>query len=144
MTTHIGREYEVLGPIDKLALRCIKSDELVEYSDTSDVTLFTVPAYTIIVGLICKITTGFTEGSTIVVDDGSTAGLFGQLERAVWEVADAAPSNLIMLWPMYETSSATNIKANVAAVGGATLAAGVSEWWLIFRPVSTDREPNLK
>ena len=149
MTTHIGREYEVMNALDKLNLRLIKSDELVEYSD-STVTLFTLPAYSVIVGLFCQVNTAFDQNVDITVGDGTTAALYASLEGrvdsgALASALSATASRPLQFWPIFEKTAASSIVATVTsrvATGGTALAAGSSEWWLLFRPMTADRNPN--
>ena len=149
MTTRIGREYEVMSAIDKLGLRLIKSDELVEYSD-STVTLFTLPAYSVIAGLFVQVNTAFDRNVDVTFGDGTTAALYG----AVGGWTDSGPlatalsatvGNPIQFWPMFEKTSASSIVATVTtrvATGGTALAAGALEVWLLWRPMTADRNPN--
>jgi hypothetical protein len=148
MTTRIGREYEVMSAIDKLGLRLIKSDELVEYND-STVTLFTLPAYSVVVGLFCQVNTAFDRDVDITVGDGTTAALYASVSGrtdsgALASALSSTASRLVQFWPMFEKTSASSIIATVTSrvpTGGTALAAGSSEWWLIFRPMTADRNP---
>ena len=149
MTTHIGREYEVMGAIDKLALRCIKSDELVEYSD-STVTLFTLPAYSVIVGLFVQVNTAFDQPVDVTFGDGTTAALYGSVSGrtdggTLATVLSATVANPVQFWPVFEKAAASSIIATVTTrvtTGSTALAAGALEVWLLFRPMTADRNPN--
>lgn len=150
MTTHIGREYEVMDPIDKLALRCIKSDELVEHGDTT-VTLFTLPAYSVIVGLFVQINEAFDQPVDVTFGDGTTAGLFGSLEGGgsvngrLGTAVSATVSRPVQFWPVFEKAAASSIVATVTSrvpTGGTALATGELEVWLLWRPMTADRNPN--
>lgn len=118
-----------MSALEKLNLKCIESDAIA-YNDSSPVSVFTIPANTLIVALVAVVDTAFDVASSISMGDGSTAAKYG-----VWK-GSLRSTGPFGKWVFEEESSRVTMQATISAAGAAQ---GSVRFFLIYRPNSNEQ-----
>lgn len=105
-----------------------RSDQIA-YTDSSPVSLFNIPANTMVLGVVTEIPVAWAGTSPDL-----TVGVSGTANRHVQtgDVTETSTGFTATFRPHNYTAAATII----ATIGGSSLSAGTARFWLLYRPNS--------